>query len=56
MTPEKSEKVLKQLATDVVTGKVDVCEMAKIVSHDPGAAPKMMKYVSWWAVPDGRNT
>lgn len=30
--------------------------MGVIVPFDPEAAPKMMKYVPWWAAPDRRNT
>lgn len=28
----------------------------EIVPYDPDAPPKMMKYVPWWAAPDGEST
>jgi ATP-dependent DNA helicase RecG len=31
-------------------------EAGQIAAYDPGAAPKLMKYVPWWAVGDGRDT
>lgn len=34
----------------------EAVEKGAIVPYDPGAAPRMMKYVPWWAAPDGRNT
>jgi len=34
----------------------EAVEMGAIVPYDPGAAPRMMKYVPWWAAPDRRNT
>lgn len=34
----------------------EAVEMGEIVPYDPRAAPKMMKYVPWWAAPEGRNT
>jgi len=34
----------------------EAVEMGEIVPYDPDAAPKMMKYVPWWAAPDRRNT
>lgn len=34
----------------------EAVEMGEIVPHDPDAAPKMMKYVPWWAASDRKNT
>lgn len=34
----------------------EAVEEGKIVPYDPDAAPKMMKYLPWWAAPDGRGT
>ncbi|MES9906862.1 MAG: hypothetical protein ABW168_29810 [Sedimenticola sp.] len=30
----------------------EAVEVAEIVPYDPGAAPKLMKYIPWWAAPD----
>jgi len=34
----------------------EAVEMGEIIPYDPGAAPKMMKYVPWWAAPARRDT
>jgi len=34
----------------------EAVEMGEIAPYDPEAAPKMMKYVPWWATSSGRDT